>query len=118
MFLLIYHAIVLAEENFLYNKFGLRYRQYTRNVNRWIPNFDGLGNTLLAQKFNWKKYLINEYDTIYLILLSIYIMLMMHHPQLEKLGTAEKINLSRIVVPTLTLIYLSIKYLVKSERVV
>lgn len=118
MLCFIYHAIVLTEENYLGAKFGLQYRQYTRNVNRWIPDLDGLVNTLLTQKVNWKRHLVKEYDTIYLISLSIYIMVMLHHPQLVKLGTADKIILSRIVVPTLTLIYLVIKYLDKSKRLI
>ena len=36
VFLFIYQAIVLAEENFLRNKFGPGYDEYCKKVNRWI----------------------------------------------------------------------------------
>src|SRR5687768_15073147 len=38
LFLVIYQAIVLAEENFLRNKFGTSFDQYCSRVNRWIPS--------------------------------------------------------------------------------
>src|SRR5436190_21364890 len=37
-FLFVYQAIVLAEENFLRKKFGARYDQYTKSINRWLPD--------------------------------------------------------------------------------
>jgi protein-S-isoprenylcysteine O-methyltransferase Ste14 len=41
LFMLIYHAIVLAEENFLRGKFGESYVAYCKRVNRWVPSLAG-----------------------------------------------------------------------------
>ena len=42
IFLFIYQAIVLAEENFLRGKFGPGFDDYCKKVNRWWPNLKGL----------------------------------------------------------------------------
>ena len=42
LFLFIYQAIVLAEENFLRNKFGAQFDAYCARVNRWWINFNGI----------------------------------------------------------------------------
>jgi protein-S-isoprenylcysteine O-methyltransferase Ste14 len=41
LFLFIYQTIVLAEENFLRNKFGADFDNYCKRVNRWLINFNG-----------------------------------------------------------------------------
>ncbi len=38
VFIFIYQAIVLAEENFLRKKFGAQYDVYCKKVNRWLIN--------------------------------------------------------------------------------
>lgn len=116
VFLFIYQAIVLAEENFLRNKFGASFDQYCQRVNRWIPNFKGLGQTLGNSEFNWKLYVVNEYNQVYLLLLSIYIVLITHHPKLILLSNEEKIRISIIVFVVLSVIYLFVRYLKKSNR--
>src|SRR5678816_2343789 len=46
LFLFFWQAIVLAEENYLRNKFGEQYNDYCKRVNRWLINPNGLGTTL------------------------------------------------------------------------
>ena len=118
LFCFIYQAIVLAEENFLRNKFGAQFEAYTKRVNRWIPDFRGLGKTFASMEFNWKRYVVKEYNTVYLLLVSIYIVLLMKHPGLVALSSDEKIKLSAIVVLSLTAVYLFVRYLKKSHRLV
>src|ERR1700741_1971552 len=53
IFLVIYHSIVLAEENFLLGKFGDPYVEYCKKVNRWIPSLTGLSATFQSMQFKW-----------------------------------------------------------------
>lgn len=118
IFIFIYQAIVLAEENFLRNKFGPAYNRYTEDVNRWIPSLKGLVKTITSMEFNWKRYIVNEYNTVYLLLISMGIVLMTHHPELVNLETNEKIRVSVIAFLTISVIYLIVRYLKKSKRLV
>ena len=65
VFILFYQAIIRAEEHFLLNKFGDAYRDYQRDVNRWIPRLSGLGSTLRSMTFNGRRALLKEYNTTY-----------------------------------------------------
>ncbi len=118
LFCFIYQAIVLAEENFLRSKFGAQFEAYCNRVNRWIPSFSGLGKTFSSMEFNWKRYVVKEYNTVYLLLVSIYIVLLMKHPRLVELSNESKIQVSAIVILTLTAVYLFIRYLKKSHKLV
>lgn len=117
-FCFIYQAIVLAEENYLQNKFGDQYRAYRSRVNRWIPNLTGLSVTFRSMEFNWRRYLVNEYNTIYLLLLSIFIVLMVHYPPLEKLDKTDKLFVTAIVFTICSTLYLFIRYLKKSGKLI
>jgi protein-S-isoprenylcysteine O-methyltransferase Ste14 len=66
LFLFFYQAIVRAEENFLENKFGQSYREYMKNVNRWIPRMRGVGRTMDSMVFQWKRVWIKEYGTTFI----------------------------------------------------
>ena len=64
-FVFAYAAIVAAEENYLRNKFGATYEDYCRRVNRWIPDFRGIGATLKSMQFNWRRVILKEYSSVY-----------------------------------------------------
>lgn len=66
LFIFFYQAIVRAEENFLLQKFGEDFRVYMREVNRWLPNLSGLGNTLGSMRFNWRRVLLKEYNSTFI----------------------------------------------------
>jgi len=76
-FVFVYQAIVRAEENYLRGQYGDSFDEYCLHVNRWIPNFKGLGETLSGQKFDFKKMIYKEYNTTYVwicgaILVTLY----------------------------------------------
>jgi len=116
LFCFIYQAIVLAEENYLKGKFGTEYDNYTSHVNRWLPNLKGLSATLSSTKFNWRRYVIKEYNTIYLLVVSILIVLMTHHPTLIKLPLDDKLKTFGICFLSLSTAYLIVRWLKKSRR--
>jgi hypothetical protein len=58
-----YLAIIYAEENYLGKKFGQEFDDYCRRVNRIIPNFSGLGNTMKGMEFKWNRLVVKEYAT-------------------------------------------------------
>ena len=62
-FLFAYLAIIRAEENYLGKKFGREFKDYCERVNRIIPNFSGIGNTVKGMEFNWKRLIVKEYAT-------------------------------------------------------
>jgi protein-S-isoprenylcysteine O-methyltransferase Ste14 len=70
-FAYIYLAITTAEEAFLQDKFGASYDEYTRRVNRFIPNLRGLGASLAEFSYDWRRALVKEYGTICFALLSL-----------------------------------------------
>jgi protein-S-isoprenylcysteine O-methyltransferase Ste14 len=117
-FIFLYQAIIRAEENFLANKFGAQYTQYCATVNRWIPNLKGLDETFGSMDFNWNRYIIKEYNTVYLLILSIYIITVTHHPKMVAMNYDKKILVSAIFFVVLSLIYLYVRYLKKSRKLV
>jgi len=116
LFLFIYQAIVLAEENFLRSKFGESYNQYCRNVNRWIPSLKGLGNTFSSMEFKWKRWVLKEYNTQYVWMTGIVLVLLLTYPQLTGYDTGFRNRLLAILLPLLLLWYLTVRYLKKSGK--
>lgn len=64
-FLFAYTAIVAAEEDYLRAKFGAEYEDYCRRVNRWVPSFRGIRDTLRGMTFNWRRVILKEYSSVY-----------------------------------------------------
>jgi len=73
--ILVYSAIVAAEESYLRARFGEEYGDYCRQVNRWLPNLRGLGRTLAGMRFNWRRLVVKEYGTAYAWLTAALILL-------------------------------------------
>ncbi len=61
-----YWAIIAAEENYLRNKYGSEFNDYCAGVNRLMPRFTGLGQTLAQHQFNWRRLITAEYGSAYL----------------------------------------------------
>jgi len=116
LFILIYQAIVLAEENFLKNKFGDRYTAYCDKVNRWIPSIRGLATTFKAMRFSWKRWLIKEYNTQFVWLAGVTLIILFNYPQLTGYDHSRRNLLVAIIIPVLGIYYFSIRYLKKSGR--
>jgi protein-S-isoprenylcysteine O-methyltransferase Ste14 len=66
-----YSCIVAAEEDFLKDKFGAEYEQYCRRVNRWWPRLKGWKQSTDGMHFNWRRVLVKEYNTMFVVILSL-----------------------------------------------
>lgn len=116
VFLFIYQAIVLAEENFLRGKFGPGFDEYCKHVNRWIPNLSGISQTFSGMAFNWKRWILKEYNTQFIWLGGIVLLLLLNYPQLTGGDTELRNKLLYVLLPVLGLGYLGVRYLKKSGK--
>ncbi|WP_199139375.1 methyltransferase family protein [Pedobacter sp. ASV12] len=114
LFLFIYQAIVLAEENFLRNKFGGQFDEYCNRVSRWLINFRGMGKTISSMRFNGKRWLIKEYNTQTIWLLGIFVILLFYYPQITQGNIGLRNALAVAGGVFLAVYYLLIRYLKKS----
>ncbi len=64
-FVFVYLAITETEENYLRKQFGEEYELYTRMVNRFIPDFTGLNESLKDFRYDWKRAIRKDYGTIF-----------------------------------------------------
>jgi protein-S-isoprenylcysteine O-methyltransferase Ste14 len=117
LFILMYMAIIKAEEDYLANKFGEEYIEYCRNVNRFIPRMSGIRKTIEGMEFNWRRLIVKEYGATYLWVICM-ILLIMKNQYFEYGYTMSKtvlltLSLSFLVV---TLLYAVARYLKKSKR--
>ena len=116
LFVLIYHAIVLAEENFLQGKFGEQFKAYCKRVNRWIPSLTNIPNTFKSMEFKWKRWILKEYNTQYVWLSGITLILLFKYPWLTNFDTRLRNILLAIILPALLSLYLTVRYLKKSGK--
>lgn len=115
VFLFIYQAIVLAEENFLRNKFGAQFDAYCSRVNRWLINFSGISKTFSGMRFNYKRWLLKEYNTLLVWLIGIAAILIFKYPEI--LPEADnRIPVFAGIVVFLGLLYAWVRYLKKSGK--
>ena len=102
-FLFIWQAIVLAEENFLRNKFGEQFNNYCARVNRWLPSLKGISTTFSGMKFNWKRYIAKEHTTTFIWLVGIVLLLLFYYPQLTH--NDDHLRNTLLIVIVLVIIY-------------
>ncbi len=115
-FLFVYQAIVLAEENFLRNKFGQQFNNYCTSVNRWFPRLSGIGKTFSSMHFNWKRYILKEHTTTFIWLCGIILLLLFHYPQLTHDDAHLRNTFLIVILSVLLVIYIMIRILKKSGR--
>ena len=116
LFLFIYQAIVLAEENFLRGKFGAGFDDYCKKVNRWFPNLGGIGKTFRSMRFNWKRWILKEHTTQFIWLIGITLILLFRYPELTSHDHSLR-NAWLITIPgVLSMIYILIRYLKKTGK--
>jgi len=118
LFLFIYQAIVLAEENFLRNKFGKDFEMYCNRVDRWWINWKGIGRTLQGMRFNVRRWILKEYNTQFIWLVGITLILLIYYPQITSNDNDLRNILIAVFLAALTLIYLFVRYLKKSGKMV
>ncbi len=69
--LVAYLSIVAAEEAFLQAKFGDEYRRYCQRVHRWLPRWRGWRQSIAGMRFNWRRVLVKEYNTTFVLVLAL-----------------------------------------------
>jgi protein-S-isoprenylcysteine O-methyltransferase Ste14 len=116
VFLFIYQAIVLAEEDFLRKKFGNQFDGYCKKVNRWVPDLRGLGKTMNGMEFKWKRWILKEHTTQYIWLAGIILILLLRYPELTNNDTSTRNTVGIILLGALTLIYILIRVLKKTGK--
>ncbi len=72
IFWVYYYFIVLAEENYLLNKFGKSYEEFLNRVPRFLPKSFKIKKP--PHKFNLEKALLREKDTIFIWVISFFLM--------------------------------------------
>ncbi|MBC8083589.1 MAG: isoprenylcysteine carboxylmethyltransferase family protein [Hymenobacter sp.] len=116
LFLFIYQAIVLAEEKFLRGKFGAQFDAYCARVNRWLLNPVGLGTTFSTHHFSAGRWILKEYNTQFVWLVGITLILLLRYPELTNDDTDLRNLLLPVVLGVLSGLYLLVKYLKKSGK--
>jgi protein-S-isoprenylcysteine O-methyltransferase Ste14 len=115
-FLFVYQTIVLAEENFLRKKFGEQYDRYAKSVNRWVPGLNGISTTFKSMQFKWKRWILKEYNTQYIWLSGITLILLFKYPEITNYDTKLRNTLLAVILPLLGFTYLFVRYLKKSGK--
>ncbi len=64
LFILVYFAIIFAEEDLLLRQFGSAYEAYCRDVNRFLPRLRGLSQSLAQSTFDWRRAVRREYGNV------------------------------------------------------
>ena len=64
-FAFVYLSIVTAEETYLRTRFGKVYEDYCKRVNRFLPDFRGIKESLKKFEFDWKRALRKDYGTFF-----------------------------------------------------
>jgi protein-S-isoprenylcysteine O-methyltransferase Ste14 len=116
IFLFIYQAIVLAEEEFLRAKFGQQFNGYCERVNRWWISFKGLNETFSGMSFNGKRWLTKEYNTQTVWLAGIMVILLFEYPHLTNGDEHLRTTLLILGCILLAIYYFTIRYLKKSGK--
>jgi protein-S-isoprenylcysteine O-methyltransferase Ste14 len=116
VFLFVYQAIVLAEENFLLGKFGAGYGEYCKKVNRWWPSLKGISRTFSGMQFNWRRWILKEHTTQFIWLIGIALILLLRYPELTGFDERLRNILIAVILSVLLLIYILIRYLKKTEK--
>ena len=119
LFVFAYQAIVIAEEDFLNDRFGPQYKNYLKSVNRWVPNLKGIGNTINSSTFKWRRVIVKEYNSIYIWLTGAVLLILKNY---RSYSTAQNFHKSLpffiLVIFSLTVCYSIVRYLKKSLKLV
>ncbi len=116
-FIFAYLSIIMAEEDYLRKRFGDEYVEYCSRVNRFIPSFKGMDETLKGMSFNYKRLVSKEYGTTFTwIACAILLMIWERYSYFGFYARRDEIvDLSLLFIP-LTIAYLTARYLKKTDR--
>jgi protein-S-isoprenylcysteine O-methyltransferase Ste14 len=119
LFLFFWQAIVYAEEDYLSNKFGKQYQLYCHKANRWLPNLNGIAETITGMEFKWRRVIIREYNSTYIWMTGAVLIVIKHfyiHDDVFDLKSNLPVFISLLIA--LLLLYLFARYLKKSRKLV
>lgn len=108
LFIIFYVAIIKAEENFLFNKFGSQFQEYKKTSNALIPKLSRFKGAFRGHKFNFQRVVRKEYNSLFLYLSGILILL----------WNKQIVSWNSLLIASLPLliIYLTMKWLKKTNR--
>jgi protein-S-isoprenylcysteine O-methyltransferase Ste14 len=119
LFVLVYVAIVAAEEAFLRNKFGAAYDRYCADVPRWLPRLGEIGEVLSNGTFHWMRVLVKEFATPFGWITMLVLMSFWHvatnHDMAGRYDIARALALGYLA---LAVVYLTVRHLKLSRRIV
>jgi len=119
LFLFFWQAIVLAEENYLHNKFGEEYIHYCNKVSRWGLKLAGIGKTLESMRFKWKRVVIREYTSTWIWMSGAVLIVAKHfYIHRERFDFEKSRPVFMIALVLLFALYLITRYLKKSRKIV
>lgn len=79
LFVFIYIAIMKAEEAFLSNKFGSQFTDYVNRTNALIPRLDRIKEAFAGRRFNLKKVINKEHNSLFVYFEGILLLLLYRH---------------------------------------
>jgi protein-S-isoprenylcysteine O-methyltransferase Ste14 len=116
-FFIAYLCITLAEEHFLFGRFGAAYADYCRRVPRYLPNLAGIGRTVSGMRFHWRRLIRKEYGSTFSWMTTA--LALVYWESFRNRGAAESQGVLRLVLllwAPLVLGYLAARYLKKTGR--
>lgn len=117
LFIFFYQAIIKAEENFLEGKFGESFRNYMRDVNRWMPSLKGISETLTSMEFNWPRVIVKEYTSAFVWLCGAVLVVLKTFYYQENAHFEIAAKYCVISIIALLFLYLTTRYLKKSKKI-
>jgi protein-S-isoprenylcysteine O-methyltransferase Ste14 len=67
----LYVLIIAAEEDYLERKFGAAFDDYRQRVNRILPRLSGFRRSIAGMRFNWRRVLVKDYNTVFLAIAAV-----------------------------------------------
>jgi protein-S-isoprenylcysteine O-methyltransferase Ste14 len=114
VFIAIYRLIVHSEETFLQSKFTDAYKDYCKDVPRWIPRLAGLKQTASQYQFDWPAVAVKEYGTI---MTSLMVPLGLFAWKLNLSGKLDDYQYLLLGIAVIIMIaYATVRFLKKTER--
>jgi protein-S-isoprenylcysteine O-methyltransferase Ste14 len=114
---LVYISIVSAEEDFLRGKFGNEYVDYCRRVNRWIPRWKGWTQSIANMEFNWRRVLVKEYNTLFVVALALVVVKIFSDYQVQGATALPRASTLWVAFALWLSSYVFVRFLKKSGRV-
>lgn len=115
---LVYIAIVAAEERYLLQVFGDDYRRYCARVRRWLPCWAGWRDSVAGMRFNWRRVLVKEYNTLFVVPFALGLVKLWSDYQVQGASVLPSAHALGTAVALWLAAYLVVRFLKKSGLVV